>query len=157
MTAGAHPSAVHIVKAYEEDIRGGCVLSIKRSEKASLPKKNRKKPWKNKINVHAKEFSTHVFQVHWLRVDFGQIVWGRSRRSRWDVRSCLSQFARLLSVELIGYEIFQLLSQVSEAGPYHCVQSPALLHDVIHHWRAAVRGVHFITLFYTWNHVLQRL
>lgn len=75
MTAGPHPSAVHIVKAYEEDIRGGCVLSVKGSEKASLPKNGRKKAMKNNItNVLAKEISAHVFQVHWLRVNFGQVV-----------------------------------------------------------------------------------
>lgn len=70
---------------------------------------------------------------------------------------CFSFSFCLLSVQLIGYDILKFLSQFSEAGPHHSVQSPALLHDVIHHCRAAVGGVHLITLLYTRDNFLQRL
>lgn len=60
-------------------------------------------------------------------------------------------------VELLGSDMLQLLPQHAEGGPHHRVQGPALLHQVIDHGRAAVRGVHLVTLLYPGHHLLQRL
>lgn len=60
-------------------------------------------------------------------------------------------------VELLGSDMLQLLPQHSEGGPHHGVQGPALLHQVVHHGRAAVWGVHLVSLLYPGHHLFQRL
>lgn len=105
--------------------------------------------------VLAKEISAEVFQVHCFKSRF----WSDCMRMvPWRSSSCVFSFSFcLLSVQLIGYDILKFLSQFSEAGPHHGVQSPALLHDVIHHYRADVGGVHLIALLHTRDNFLQRL
>lgn len=60
-------------------------------------------------------------------------------------------------VQLLGSDMLQLLPQHAEGGPHRGVQGPALLHQVVHHWGAAVRGVHLVPLFHSGDHVFQRL
>jgi len=60
-------------------------------------------------------------------------------------------------VELLGSDMLQLLPQHAEGRPHHGVQGPALLHQVVHHRRAAVWGVHLVPLLHPWHHVFQRL
>lgn len=60
-------------------------------------------------------------------------------------------------VELLGSDMLQLLPQHAEGGPHHGVQGPALLHQVVHHGRAAVWGVHLVSLLYSGHHLFQRL
>lgn len=60
-------------------------------------------------------------------------------------------------VELLGSDMLQLLPQHAEGGPHNGVQGPALLHQVVHHGRAAVGGVHLVALLHPGHHLFQRL
>lgn len=60
-------------------------------------------------------------------------------------------------VELLGSDMLQLLPQHAEGGPHHRVQVPALLHQVVHHRGAAVRGVHLVSRLHAGDHLFQRL
>lgn len=66
-------------------------------------------------------------------------------------------WASSLQVELLGSDMLQLLPQHAEGGPHHGVQGPALLHQVVHNGRAAVWGVHLVSLLYPGHHLFQRL
>lgn len=45
-------------------------------------------------------------------------------------------------VQLMAFDVFQLLWQLQKGGPHGHIQAPVLLHDVVGHQAAAVRGIH---------------
>lgn len=60
-------------------------------------------------------------------------------------------------MQLMGFDVFKLLSKLEEGGPRGGIQMPAVLHDLIDCRRAAIRGVHLIALFHPRDNVLQGL
>lgn len=83
-----------------------------------------------------------------------QLCWAASHLLLFPVRPPCTSSSQ---VELLGSDMLQLLPQHAEGGPHHGVQGPALLHQVVHHGRAAVWGVHLVPLLYPGHHLFQRL
>lgn len=54
-------------------------------------------------------------------------------------------------------DMLQPLLEHMKAWPCRRIQVPALLHDVVHHFRTAVRTVHLVSLFHTRYNVFQWL
>lgn len=60
-------------------------------------------------------------------------------------------------MQLVGFDVLELLSKLQEGGPCGGIQVPAVLHDLVDCGRAAVRGVHLIALLHPRDDVLQGL
>lgn len=60
-------------------------------------------------------------------------------------------------VQLMGFDVLELLPELQEGGPRGGVQVPAALHDLVDRGRAAVRGIHLVALLHPRDDVLQGL
>lgn len=60
-------------------------------------------------------------------------------------------------MELVGFDVLELLPELQEGGPCGGVQVPAVLHDIVDCRRAAVGGVHLVALLHPRDNVLQGL
>lgn len=64
---------------------------------------------------------------------------------------------RRSQVQLMGFDVLELLPELQEGGPHGSVQVPAVLHDLIDRGWAAVGGVHLVALLHPRDDVLQGL
>lgn len=69
-------------------------------------------------------------------------TWGRRQRSQ---------------VQLVGFDVLELLPELQEGGPCGSIQVPAVLHDLVDRRWAAVGGVHLVALLHPRDDVLQGL
>lgn len=60
-------------------------------------------------------------------------------------------------VQLMGFDVLELLSKLQKGGSCGGIQVPAVLHNVVDCGRAAIRSIHLIALFYPRDDILQGL
>lgn len=60
-------------------------------------------------------------------------------------------------MQLMGFDVLELLSKLQKGGSCGRIQVPAVLHNVVDCGRAAIRSIHLIALFYPRDDILQGL
>lgn len=104
-------------------------------------------------------------RARWAQFRLGPSKWGHQvhnlsrfspRRPTTWVGGALGG-ARRSQVQLVGFDVLELLPELQEGGPRGGIQVPAVLHDLVDRRRAAVGGVHLVALLHPRDDVLQGL